>query len=309
MNISRRIISCILTVAISGMVMLPKAYAIPQQQGLSPDYTREDSIKVMTLFKKASSVKSKSIGQYMIFFARQFKGIPYVAKTLENNRNERLVVNLRQLDCTTYVETVLALSRCMMQGKATFDNYCTQLRFIRYADGKVSYPTRKHYFTYWIQQSAKQGLVKDIQGPNPPFKSVQTVTANYMSNHLSQYPMLNGRQDWVKEILAMEKTITGMTPHYIPKASLGDSRLLRQTVKDGDIIALVTTKDGLELSHVGVAVWHKDGLHMLHASSRYHKVVEDSNLLKTYLSKRKTEKGIRIVRPVVAQRVANGTTL
>lgn len=260
------------------------------------DYQRGDSVKVMSLFKKAQTLKTKSMPSLMLFFARQLKGLPYVAKTLEVNSDEQLVVNLRQLDCTTYVETVLALSRCMAQGKTSFANYCTQLRMIRYAGGVVSYPTRKHYFTYWILQSAGQGLVQDIQGPNPPFKAVQTVKANYMTNHLDQYPMLNGRLDWIRKIKAMETSITGMKPRYIPKGALDNSVLLRRTVHDGDIIGLVTTKEGLEISHVGIAVWHKDGLHLLNASSLYHKVVEDSDLLAAYLNKRKSAKGIRLLR-------------
>lgn len=264
----------------------------------SVDYQRTDSQKVMELFNKARSVKQKSIGNYMVFFGRQLKGIPYVAKTLEKNKTEKLVVNLRQLDCTTYVETVLALSRCMMQGKTTFSNYCSQLRQIRYTDGLVAYPNRKHYFSYWIQQSVKQKLVADIQGPNPPFKAVQTVRANYMSTHLSQYPMLTGKPEWVKKIKAMEQSITGLHPRYIPKSAVENTKLMRSTVHNGDIIAIVTTKSGLEISHLGIAVWHNDGLHMLNASSLYHKVVEDNNLLKKYLYNQKSGLGIRIVRPI-----------
>lgn len=262
------------------------------------DYTRADSQKVMSLFNKAKSLKQKNIANYMIFFARSFKGVPYVAKTLEKNKDEQLVVNLRELDCTTYVETVLALSRCMAQNKPTFANYCKQLRLVRYAGGVQSYPTRKHYFTYWIQQSAKQGLVKDIQGPNPPFKAVQTVKADYMTNHLSQYPMLTGKPEWVKKIKAMEESITGMHPRYIPTSAIDNGKLMRNSVHDGDIIGIVTTKAGLEISHLGIAVWHKDGLHMLNASSLSHKVIEDKELLKTYLKSQKSALGFRIVRPL-----------
>lgn len=261
------------------------------------DFQRADSLKVMSLFAKAKTLGRTATGGYMVFFARQLRGVPYVGKTLEKSKDERLVVNLRQLDCTTYVETVLALSRCMVQRKPTFANYCDQLRRVRYAGGVVSYPTRQHYFTYWILRNDKEGIVKDLQAPNPPFKAVQTVKADYMTRHLSQYPMLTGKPEWVGKIKAMEDSITGMRPRYIPKSAIDNSKLLRRTVRDGDILGLVTKKDGLEISHVGIAVWHRDGLHLLNASSLYHKVVEDSNLLRTYLGKRKTEVGIRVARP------------
>lgn len=262
------------------------------------DYQKSDSQKVTTLFQKARGLNEKSMSSYMLFFARQLKGIPYVAKTLEKNKEERLVINLRGLDCTTYVETVLALAQCMRQGKPTFGNYCNNLRLIRYKDGIVSYPTRQHYFTYWIQQKAKAGIVKDIQAPNPPFSAIQTVKADYMTKHLSQYPMLTGKPNWVKQIASMEKSITGLKVCYIPKAKVDNSALLRKTIHDGDIICIVTKKPGLEISHLGIAAWHKDGLHMLNASSLYHKVVEDNNLLKKYLYNQKSGLGIRIVRPL-----------
>lgn len=267
-----------------------------QAQGV--DYTKSDSMKAMELLRDAGRLKDKSMGSYMVFFARSLKGLPYVAKTLEKNKTERLVVNLRQLDCTTYVETVLALSRCMRQGKPTFAAYCANLRQVRYKGGVVSYPTRQHYFTYWIQENVHEGLVADIQSPNPPFSAVQTVKADYMTTHLESYPMLSRRAQWVRQIAEMEKSITGTRQRYIPKSAVNNSRLLRKTVHNGDIIAIVTTKKGLEISHLGIAVWHSDGLHMLNASAIYHRVVEDNNLLKTYLYHQKSALGIRIVRPI-----------
>lgn len=281
---------------LSLLVLAVTASAAAQGIARKADYQKADSAKVMALFAKAATLKQKTTAAYILFFARQLKGLPYMAKTLEHNKTERLVVNLRELDCTTYVETVLALSRSMKQGRPTFAGYCEQLRLIRYAGGEVAYPARKHYFTYWIQESQRQGLVSGVESPNPPFSARQKVSASYMTTHLEQYPMLTGRKDWVAKVAAMERQITGLKPRYIPKSALDNSKLLRSTVHDGDILALVTTKAGLEISHVGIAVWHDDGLHLLNASSLHHKVVEDSDLLRTYLGKRKSAKGIRVAR-------------
>ncbi len=262
------------------------------------DYTKSDSLKVVSLLKKAKNLKDKSMASYMIFFGRQFKGVPYVAKTLEKNADEKIIVNLRQLDCTTYVETVLALSRTMAQRKLTFANYCENLKKVRYRNGNVAYPARQHYFTYWIQENTKENIVKNIQSPNPPFSATQTVNANYMTTHLESYPMLKGKPQWVKQIAEMEQSITGTKQKYIPTNAVTNCNVVRKTVQDGDIIAIVTSKAGLEISHIGIAVWHKDGLHMLNASSINHKVVEDDDLLQKYLRKQTTALGIRIARPL-----------
>lgn len=259
------------------------------------DYLPDDSIKVVSLLKKAAM--QKNIGNKMLYFARQLAGVPYVGKTLEKNKQEQLVVNLRQLDCTTFVETVLALTRSLEQNKLTFDAFCYNLRMIRYSEGIVSYPTRQHYFTYWIQENEKKGIVKDIQLPNPPFTAVQKVNTDYMTTHVDLYPMMVQNKALISNIRAMETGINGMKCRYIPKNGLNDSKLLRQTIQNGDIIAIITSIKGLDTSHIGIAVWHKDGLHMIDASSIHKKVIEESTLMKTYMSKHPSQLGIRIARP------------
>ena len=72
--------------------------------------------------------------------------------------------------------------------------------------------------------------------------------------------------------------------------------LMRKVVKDGDIIALTTSLKGLDIQHIGFAVWHADGLHLLNASSLRHKVVEEPMTLYRYLQRQRTMTGMRIVR-------------
>ena len=258
-------------------------------------YTKADSIKVMKLLEQGKKLsKDKNI---ILFYARQLIGVPYVAQTLEVNKQEQLIVNLRQLDCTTYVENVLALTLCTENKKLpTFADFCYYLRMLRYEGGKVDYPTRLHYFTAWISDNTKLGFVHEIQANSAPFTKVQTLDVDYMSQHIDNYPMLKAHPEWIQAISKMEQQLTGKKFHYIPKAQIADNSLYRKTIKDGDIIAIITSKKGLDTSHIGIAVWHKDGLHMLNASQIRHKVVEEPMLLRTYMSKHSMQIGIRIVR-------------
>lgn len=262
----------------------------------TPDYWRSDSVKVMRLLKEAALQKAET--NYMLFFARKLTGIPYVAKTLENNEQERLVVNLRQFDCTTFVETVLALKRCMDQRKPTFANFCDNLQLIRYRGGAVSYANRLHYFSAWIHDNEDLRVVTNIGRPNPPFAAVQHVKVNYMTTHVDRYPMLVKHRDWIPMIKQMEDSITGRSYRYIPKNMLSDSKLLRQTIHDGDIIVILTSKAGLDTSHIAIAVWHRDGLHMIDASSIYKRVIEEPKLMSRYMAEHPSHTGIRIVRPL-----------
>lgn len=260
-------------------------------------YTSTDSTTVVSLLNKAKKQGVKSTANCQLFFARQLLGIPYVASTLEVNKKETLIVNLRQLDCTTYVENVTALTLCIKNGKTDFKHFCANLQKLRYSDGQnKGYQSRLHYFTDWIENNTKLGICKEIQSPNPPFTARQTIAVNYMTKHSGRYPMLKGDSEMISQIAKTEQNLNGKRYMYIPKKQIKNCQLLRQTVKDGDIIAIITNKKGLDTQHIGIAVWHEDGLHLLNASSIHKKVVEEPKLLKDYLAEHPTMPGIRVVR-------------
>ena len=254
-------------------------------------YQNADSVKICQLLSQANRETS------VLWLARQFLEVPYVAHTLEINDDERLVVNTRQLDCTTFVETVTALKLCAQADKHSFADYLNVLRQLRYRKGKMAgYTSRLHYFTDWIRDKAEMLLVTDVQQPNPPFSAVQTVQVDYMSTHPNAYKALKANAALVPEIRAQEQSLTGMKVRYIPKRSVRNNALLRKVVKDGDILAITCNKKGLEIAHLGFAVWRKDGLHLLNASMIHKKVVEEPMTLYQYLQRHKTHTGIRVVR-------------
>jgi len=234
---------------------------------------------------------------YPLFFARKFLNVPYVAHTLEVNDEEQLVINIRELDCTTLVETVTALTLCVYQNQLTFAAYQNNLRNMRYYNGVIDrYPSRIHYFTDWILENSKAGIVTEIQQPNPPFTQIQTVKVNYMSQHPQSYKALKAHPEYVAEIAQMEKRLTGQKFRFIPKSDIKDTPAMHEAVHNGDIIAITCNKPGLDIAHLGFAVWREDGLHLLNASQLHKKVVEEPMTLYQYLQKHPSHTGIRIIR-------------
>ena len=254
-------------------------------------YQRADSIKICQVLKQADEKNGT------LEVARQFMNIPYVGQTLEVNDQERLVVNTRQLDCTTLVETVTALTLCVRNNRRTWTDYLDVLRQLRYRDGKLQgYTSRLHYFSDWIDNKTKMDLVTEVQKPNPPFTAVQRLIINYMSQHPQSYRSLKEHPEQVSVIRKQEQALTGKSYRFIPKTALKNSKLLRQTIKDGDILAITCNKKGLDIAHLGFAVWRKDGLHLLNASQLHKKVVEEPMTLYQYMQQHKTFTGIRVVR-------------
>jgi hypothetical protein len=258
-------------------------------------YQKKDSVTVCRLL--AASRQLPRGTNLHLFFARKFLGLPYVAHTLEINDDERLVVNTRQLDCTTLVENVTALTLCAQRGQYTWRDYLRTLTAMRYRNGKITdYTSRIHYFTEWITANTKEGIVTEIQSPNPPFSAVQQVSVSFMSNHPKSYKALRNHPEYVADIKKMEQQVSGQRFRYIPKTAVRNHSQLRKAVKDGDIIAITCRKKGLDIAHLGFAVWKEGKLHLLNASQLRGQVVEEPKILYEYLQEHPTHTGIRIIR-------------
>ena len=259
-------------------------------------YVREDSLKVVSLLKKGASQPRGT--NLMLFFAHQFVGKPYVSRTLEVNRNEDLAVNLGQMDCTTLVETVTALTLTTRQGSLRWDDFLHWLKTIRYRGGELNgYCSRNHYFSQWIQSNERLGLVQEISADGFPFTATRRLQLHYMSRHPASYPMLRGNSKELKTIIALEREASGALIRYIPCHLLGHSASSLKYIQDGDILAIVTKRDGLDVSHVGLAEWGKDGkVHLLNASTIHKRVVLESLSLHQYMLRHPSQLGIRVIR-------------
>lgn len=257
-------------------------------------YECQDSIKIVSLLREAKQLKQKP-SSWMLWFGKKFMGVPYVGGTLDKMTEEKLVVNTTQLDCTTYVEMVTALSMCAKNQETSFASFCNHLKHVRYIGGEVAYVKRQHYFTIWMDDNEKEGIVQNI-APNPPFSAVQKVNVNWMSTHVSSYKMLTAHPEWRTGIRKLEQSVCGKSYRYVPKGKIANTQLFRNAIKDGDIIVIITNKKGLDTTHIGLASWHQDGLHLLNASSIHKKVIDEPMTLYTYMQKHPVQIGIRVCR-------------
>ena len=266
-------------------------------------YQQTDSIKVVGLLTKG--LRQPAGENLVLFYANQLKGLPYVGKTLEVNPKEELAINLREMDCTTLVENVVALVLTTRQGSTRFSDFCLNLERIRYRDGRLNgYASRNHYFSEWIESNSRQGFVGEITGKRAdsrgdfyPFVDAQVLACTYMSQHPDLYPMLRDDAQALRQIKANEKRINGKTVRYVPRRLLGHSRRELSAIEDGDILAIVTKKTGLDVSHLGFAVWGRDGkLHLLNASQIHKRVVLEPMTLEEYMKKHPTQLGVRVIK-------------
>jgi len=220
---------------------------------------------------------------------------PYVANVLEQNDTEELVINTDELDCTTFVEYVIAMTLAPMKennikDELAFANYVQQLR---YRDGKIDgYTSRLHYMTEWAQNAVKQGLLEDVTASHSQYTT--KVQTGYMTAHPNLYRHLANSNDNVQKMKEIEQRLNGMEVHYVPEKYLNDDGL--DWIKDGDIIMFTTNTPGLDIAHMGIAFNISGRLALLHASSTEKKVTVSKYTITKMLNDHSNWTGIRVLR-------------
>lgn len=254
-----------------------------------------DSIRVEKWLKEAITLPKDSCRT--LYFAKQMLGVPYVAGTLDGNPSEELVVRTDALDCTTFVETVLALCVANKRGESDFESFKKALIQIRYRDGVLDgYSSRLHYFSDWIRNNEQMGFVRECTSETACSQQKE-LWLDFMTTHVDSYLPMKKDTFLVKEITLLEKEWQGVSVTYIPKEKLNlPSDNLK--IKNGDILVITTNLKGLDVVHVGFAFWKSGKIHLLHASSNAKKVVEDPLSLYDYSKNKKTHTGVRVVRVI-----------
>lgn len=249
-----------------------------------------DTAKIASILRKVKDISGWN--DRIIAITQEFIGTPYVGHTLNVPTEEMLYINTTALDCTTFVETVIALSLAAESKNAGVDDFAKNLQSIRYRNGLIDgYPSRLHYISEWAIDNAKRGNFNEITG-NSPLAETRVKTINYMTQNRQQYPALEN-EDVFLAIEENEKNLKDLKFALIPTSEVDNAA--SDFLKSGDIAAIVTDKKGLDVSHIGV-INIKDGIpYLIHASSKYNKVVNDTVPLASYL-KRQGSPGIRVFR-------------
>ena len=258
-----------------------------------PVISSMDKAIIKMKLEKFSKERSLPIGDLVLKVGLDFLNTPYVAKTLDKTKEEKLVINLHQLDCTTFAENCLALARTVKSGHPDANRFCSELEKIRYRGGKMDgYASRLHYFSEWILDNETRHNVQSMAAQMGG--KVLPITLNFMSTHPQEYPQLINDPATTAQIKAIEEKVSAHQFYFIP---VNQVESIEGSVKDGDIVTLTTSIPGIDVSHVGILL-KKDGrVYMLHASSTAQKVVISNEPFAQYLTKSKRTTGVMIARP------------
>ncbi|HPR33739.1 MAG TPA: DUF1460 domain-containing protein [Prolixibacteraceae bacterium] len=262
------------------------------QQSRVAIYTPADSLMVVAKMKEMEHRDPEALSRLFVDVARSFLGTPYAGQTLELGEDESLVVNLREFDCTTFIETCMALTFTVASGKNEFSDFLDYLQQIRYRNGHVDgYLSRLHYFSEWIMANQARGYLRDVSREKGG--ALYTKDFHFMSRHVSAYKQLAADSSLLPPLRQIENNLSSQTHYFIPKDQVpGQSALM----EDGMIVAFTTGLDGLDVIHTGILVSVGEEMHVLHASSDAGKVILSEKSLTAYLEGNKLQTGIVLVK-------------
>lgn len=236
-------------------------------------------------------------GDIVANVGREFVGSPYLPFTLEEPGQERLVVNLRGFDCVTFIENVLAVARCIQSETSSFASYKNNLRVMRYRGGILDgYPSRLHYFSEWLDDNAGKGFVRDVTRELGGLRLEKNI--NWMTRHREAYRQMRDTVAF-KQIAGTESQLSETARWYIPSDSI---YRIESRLHNGDIVAAVSSREGLDVAHAGIAVRTDDGsLHYMHAPDVKGNVKISEEPLHVYMESHRAFVGIMVARPVYGE--------
>ena len=208
---------------------------------------------------------------------------PYVLSPLGEGRGQDADPRLRfdAFDCTTFVETALALARC-----DELDAIRGVLDGIRYTGGRVGFVHRRHLMmSQWIPELVEEGWLVDV-------------TAE-VGGHATRYKTIRmTRRRWrrrrVARSLVLPQEVVPTGTFSLPVLPIADALERRDTIPPGTVVNVVrgNWKRSPDLvTHQGLVLRSPvDGsLVVRHASPVFRRVVDEPlvRLLTRYLRPRK----------------------
>ena len=265
----KTLLSCIAILAMGYAGTLENKAATMQQMRF---HCEKDTTELNALLEKGLKSGKKSANELVTFYAYELLGRPYVAHTLDGE-TEMLTINIDELDCTTFVETLYALARATMSERYSWRDFANNLENVRYREGRIDgYASRLHYISEWAVDNTSRGNIEEITKDVP------------------------GARELINTIKKYEDGYRNHKTYYLKKEQLNGKGICN-AVQEGDFVGLVCKTPGLDISHMGMVVKNEKGeLVVIDASMTGGKVMKEPKPIVEYLRPKKGVIGVRFFR-------------
>jgi hypothetical protein len=257
---------------------------------------------VEVLRREGLSKAGVPLGRAAVRVGELAAGTRYVPDTLDeylrsgsSPLQEPLTVSLAHFDCVTLVESCVAVARLAHgQETPTWKRFGQEVERMRYRGGRrAGYTSRLHYFSEWITDGGRRGLVKDMGKELGGTSDGRPL--RFMTEHRDEYPALanNSVFDDIEEI---ERRISRTPRHVVATERIPQ---VAAHIDTGDVLGFATRIAGLDVTHTALAYRDKEGiLRVLHAPLSGGVVEVTRATLPEYVAAIRRATGILVARPI-----------
>jgi hypothetical protein len=257
-----------------------------------------------TVLEEGLASPDTPLGSAAIRVGELALGTPYVGFTLEEYilaggspaRSEPLTLSLTEFDCVSLVEACLAIARIAQNGSPpSWEAFAGEMERMRYRSGeRTGYASRLHYFSEWLQDNDRRGLVRLIGRELGGVADDRPL--RFMSSNPDAYPAM-AFPEVREEIARMERSLDGETRWVIPTARIPG---IVDQLESGDILAFATSIEGLDVTHAAFAYRDRRGvMRVLHAPLSGGVVEITRTTVPEYVSAIRRATGVLVARPLL----------
>lgn len=195
---------------------------------------------------------------------------------------EKLRTSMTYLDCMTFVEHVLAMAA---SSKPAYENeFLQRLIDIMFDAGgqPLMNHHRSHFTSHWGDVNERKGYLLNVARNHPA-----AVSRELYLNRVGQ-----NRTFYVEDRFMIAESPQVMW--YFPVQAVLEHRA---PLKSGDVLALVTDKEGLDVTHMAFYIEYSQKRWLRHASLKLNRIVDQD--FDQYLRDGKHIKGLMVFRPLL----------
>ena len=281
---------------------LPAPFALRRRTAHDPDGERLTAW-IATLRTEGLARPEAPLGPAAGRAGELAAGTPYVPGTLDAyvraggspSKPEPLALSLTHFDCVTLVESCLAVARVAGGAEVpSWERFGQAVERMRYRNGeRRGYGSRLHYFSEWIADGERRGLVHDRGAELGGSEDARPL--RFMTGHRASYPAL--ADDMVfRQIGAIERGLDRHARRVIPTKRIPQ---VVDRIETGDVLAFATEIPGLDVTHAAFAYRDAAGtLRVLHAPLSGGVVAVTRVTLPEYVSGIRHATGVLVARPL-----------
>lgn len=235
---------------------------------LSTVFKGESKFQAVVAKAERENWRKLPIGERTVRIAREMIGTPYENYTLEvDDRIESPVVNMNGMDCWTFYENALAISRMLAYKPGPYKPvdmlHMVEIERYRNGVGTGNYLSRMHHLEEVFHDNQRRGYAINISSRIPGAERL-TREIKEMTVQWKSYRYLKNDQSLIPAMGRIESQVSKLPVYHVPKAKV---RAAENYLQNGDICAITSTWHGGYTSHVGLIARIKGRAYFMHATS------------------------------------------